>query len=252
MSDYSFFTLRSAIERLPQESREWGKAALLVHSKDYIDFVTSATQKDENDIVRASLDFASDSAFRQDFGPKLVELESLTNAGDLRFHSLTLYLFIRLLKPEFVIETGVAHGKSSAAILLGLHHNQVGQLLSLDVVPDGNLPDGSTTSMSGRETGWLVPEFLRNRWNLVIEDSVGYLRRAKREGLIGQVDFFFHDSLHTFEHLSSELDEISSIMSNSGLIVADNMEMESGRALEDFGRRTHRKVHRFGNLGFLA
>ena len=86
----------------------------------------------------------------------------------------------------------------------------------------------------------------------VIEDSVGYLRRAKREGLIGQVDFFFHDSLHTLEHLSSELYEISSIMSNSGLIVADNMEMESGRALEDFGRRTHRKVHRFGNLGFLA
>lgn len=244
----SWAELRQAIEKLPPETREWEKVSLLLASDDYLEFIKLATWASAPNILAAGRDYADDAKFRLHFGPRLTELEGLRDAGDLRFHSVTLYLLVRLLQPNLLVETGVAHGKSSSAILLGLDHNGAGHLLSVDVVPDGVSQDGSTTSMSGRDTGWLVPEYLRHRWTLEIQDSVGFLRGW---GGGDSVDIFFHDSLHTFDHLSAELVEVENLMSSSGLIIADNLEMESGRALEIFASRTGATVCSFGNLGFL-
>lgn len=60
-----------------------------------------------------------------------------------------LYLLVRLIKPNQVIETGVSSGASSAYI-----DNEKGKLYSIDLPPD-NLPQG-------KKSGWIVSEKLRD------------------------------------------------------------------------------------------
>ena len=54
------------------------------------------------------------------------------------FDCETIYLLVRSLKPETVVETGVCYGASSAYILQALKDNGRGVLYSIDL---GNPPD---------------------------------------------------------------------------------------------------------------
>jgi hypothetical protein len=106
----------------------------------------------------------------------------------------SLYLLTRLIKPDCIIETGVASGASSAYILRALHDNKNGQLYSIDLPPD-NFPKGKTS-------GWIVPQYLKSRWTLHIGDSKDLLDPLLYD--LGQIDCFVHDSLHTYEHMMWE------------------------------------------------
>lgn len=106
----------------------------------------------------------------------------------------SLYVLIRLLKPNRILETGVASGASSAYILRALHDNGKGKLFSIDLPPD-DLPEGKTV-------GWIVSEHLRERWSLRIGDARDLLKPILDE--IEEIDCFIHDSLHTYEHMMWE------------------------------------------------
>jgi cephalosporin hydroxylase len=106
----------------------------------------------------------------------------------------SLYMIIKLTKPDLVLETGVASGASSTYILRALHDNKKGELYSIDLPPD-NLPEG-------QKVGFVVPESLRSRWSLHIGDSKELLQPLLDE--IGKIDSFIHDSLHTYEHMMWE------------------------------------------------
>src|SRR5579863_2368428 len=97
----------------------------------------------------------------------------------------------RLLKPQIVIETGVAYGASSAYMLQALHINGRGTLYSIDL-PNSFVPD------SAAFVGAAVPARLRSRWKLNLGSSRRLLRHVLRE--VGGVDLFIHDSLHTYNH----------------------------------------------------
>lgn len=105
-----------------------------------------------------------------------------------------LYLLVRLIKPNIVVETGVSSGASSAYILCALNDNDRGKLYSIDLPPD-NLPPG-------KGSGWIVPQFLRHRWSLHIGDATNLLASLLNE--IGMIDCFIHDSLHTYDHMMWE------------------------------------------------
>jgi len=62
-----------------------------------------------------------------------------------------LYVVVRLMKPDVVVETGVGAGKSSAFILKAMEKNGKGVLHSID------LPDEKQSS------GWIVQDDLRSR-----------------------------------------------------------------------------------------
>lgn len=106
------------------------------------------------------------------------------------------YTIVRALRPEAVLETGVAHGYSSAVILQALEDNGRGRLYSVDLprFRPGIVPF----------TGGAVPQRLRSRWELHLGSDrrmlPGLLRRT------GPVGFLFYDSdtayqamLHTWE-----------------------------------------------------
>jgi predicted O-methyltransferase YrrM len=100
------------------------------------------------------------------------------------------YAIARLARPTTVLETGVAHGFSTAAILQALEDNGHGRLYSVD------LPMFRPGSVV--HTGDAIPARLRGRrWELHLGSDrrvlPGLLRR------IGPIDFLFYDSDTAYE-----------------------------------------------------
>jgi predicted O-methyltransferase YrrM len=156
--------------------------------------------------------------------------------------SATLYLLVRLIKPERIIETGVSAGVSSTYILRALHDNNKGKLHSIDLPPD-NLP-------SGKKCGWLVPEALRNRWHLHIGDAKDLLEPLLDS--LQRIDFFIHDSLHTYEHMMWEFRTAWKFLRLQGLFLAHDV--GRNKAFSDFMQekgvpwRNYRVFHVLGGF----
>jgi predicted O-methyltransferase YrrM len=123
------------------------------------------------------------------------------------------YLACRLLKPTIAVETGVAYGVTSAYILAALDENGQGSLHSVDLAPLG----GDASSWVGA----LAPERLRSRWQLHVGTS-----RAKLPEILalGPIDFFLHDSLHTYSTMRWEMQTAWASLRPGGVMMADDIQ----------------------------
>lgn len=156
---------------------------------------------------------------------------SFGHAGD--FDVAILYVLIRTEKPEVVVETGVASGRSSAFILQALADNNKGRLYSIDLpqfyegrAPGTYLHEGSRSELRGfvpkdREPGWLVPRHLRNRWELILEDSKSKLPKLVKR--LGSIDLFFHDSDHSYNTMRFEFEETWPYIPKGGFMLSDDV-----------------------------
>jgi predicted O-methyltransferase YrrM len=130
-----------------------------------------------------------------------------------------LYLAVRALKPELVVETGPFNGTASAFLLQALEDNGAGRLLSFD------LPDAADALdvrlPAGREPGWLVPDRLRRRFELVLGDTRTTLR--PRLAAEPPVDLFLHDSLHTTRQMLFEYRAAWRRLRPGGLLLSDDV-----------------------------
>lgn len=128
----------------------------------------------------------------------------------------TLYVLCRILKPEIVVETGVADGFSSAFILQALEKNGKGRLYSID------LPNQEGQVISGgRQTGWLVSDELKSRWELILGDSRVQLPALCQR--LKSIDLFYHDSDHSYQNMTFEFNSAFDFVKSSGLIVSDDI-----------------------------
>jgi predicted O-methyltransferase YrrM len=135
------------------------------------------------------------------------------------------YAVCRLLRPDVVVETGVARGISSAFLLQALAMNGKGALWSVDLPP--------LSEAIADQTACLVPEGLRGRWHLLR----GPTRRLLPQ-LVSQlpaIDVFLHDSLHTFWNMSREFRTVWPKLREGGVLISDDV--EQNRAFETFARR---------------
>jgi predicted O-methyltransferase YrrM len=134
------------------------------------------------------------------------------------------YAICRAVRPRVVVETGVAHGVTSAYILQALSENEQGALFSIDLPPLG--------SKSAAYTGCFVPEELRSRWSL----HIGSARKLLPEifALAGAPTLFVHDSLHTYAHMKWELSHAMAVLRPGGVLIADDI--EGNRAFEEAAR----------------
>ena len=154
---------------------------------------------------------------------------------------LNQYAAVRALKPNCVIETGVANGVSSSYLLLALRKNGQGCLHSVGLADPAFLP-------AGKEPGWLVPEWLRSGWQIHLGDARDIL--PSLFGQLGSIDVFIHDSLHTYEHMMWEFETAYPYLRPGGLLFADDALWND--AFHDFARKAGaHEAHILRGVGFL-
>jgi predicted O-methyltransferase YrrM len=131
------------------------------------------------------------SEFKTWYNAKESELMNLIrNSGVCSdFDCAVLYLLVRSVKPDIVVETGVLYGSSSAHILEALQENGTGQLYSIDLPNDPDQPSQD----------FFVRDVVKGRWQLIIGDAKVEL--PKLLSRLNRIDLFFHDSLHSFDHM---------------------------------------------------
>ena len=148
----------------------------------------------------------------------------MIHAADMSLARLC-YAVCRLRKPSVVVETGVAHGVSSAFLLKALSANGSGELWSIDLPP---LAEGADD-----QVGRLVPADLRPRWHLLRGRSRHLLPKLVSE--LPAIDLFLHDSLHTHRNITFEFRTVWPKLSPGGLLLSDDVELN--RAFENFAGR---------------
>jgi len=124
------------------------------------------------------------------------------------------YITCRILKPDIVVETGVAYGVTSAFILKALQVNDKGILYSIDLPPLGK--------DANNFVGYLVPEELKNRWVLYRGVSKRVLPNLLSQ--LKKVDIFIHDSLHTYWNIRRELQLVTPYLSRPAAVIADDIQ----------------------------
>lgn len=127
--------------------------------------------------------------------------------------SVLLYLICRILKPEKVVETGVAYGRSSTLILQALHDNNFGNLYSIDY--------SFRPWESKKMLGSMIPDYLRNRWKLVYGMSKKKLKPLLNS--LGKIDIFIHDSAHTYENMMFEFSTSWPHINKNGFLISDDL-----------------------------
>ena len=157
----------------------------------------------------------------------------------------TLYILARIFKPKVLVETGVASGVSSSFILNALSKNNQGKLYSIDL-PNAEI----VTSLipEGKESGWIIPDNLRDRHELIIGDSKKELPKILDK--LGTIDWFFHDSLHTYDFMTWEYNQAWGYLSSPGLLLSDDITWNS--SFKDFSKKVKAKNWAtFYNLGVI-
>jgi predicted O-methyltransferase YrrM len=174
---------------------------------------------------------------------------------------LILYGLARALKPACIIETGVAAGISTSFFAAALVENESGRLFSIEFPPNATngssannrrkpLDDGSLYSWSENGVGWAIPLALRDRLaerhQLILEDARTALPRLL--AAISQVDIFFHDDLHTPDHMLWEYESVWPRLRPGGVLISDDV----NHGWIKFCRRHHLRGAAFNNLDRLC
>lgn len=132
------------------------------------------------------------------------------------------YVATRVTRPRVVVETGTFSGGLSTFLLRALADNGGGRLVSLDIPAYEPIEDAIHYPLPlGQEPGWLIPEELGDRLDLVLGDARRTLPPAlERAGGIG---LFVHDSLHTVRHMLFEYRHAWRHLEPGGLLLSDDV-----------------------------
>jgi predicted O-methyltransferase YrrM len=170
---------------------------------------------------------------------------SLMHNGDVELARFC-YAMSRALAPSVILETGVAYGVTSAYLLQAIEVNQTGKLWSVDLPPLGRHAEDYV--------GFLVPKSLRSQWALRRGSTRRLLPRLLP--LVGQIDVFVQDSLHTYRTITDEIRMVWPCLRPGGVVIADDI--GKNRAFADFADRVHhsgcfviQEVHKDSMFGIL-
>ena len=184
----------------------------------------------DNQFLDSIANKSNEASGKQPFSLKVLAID--------RPSYLALYVLCRALKPTVVVETGVASGMSSSYLLRALDKNGKGKLYSIDVpwhtVTQNWKPHFSEETLTAmpieKTSGWIIPDFIRSRWELIIGKSTEKLPQLLNN--VGPVDVFFHDSEHTYDNMFWEFKTVWPALKKGGILLAHNI--EATNAFVDF------------------
>ncbi len=202
-------------------------------------FVRDLTGANTSEIQKYTAEITSNREFhsclegkRNSFGRRLFSSWGWGIGAPL---SLVLYALCRKLRPDTVVETGVAAGVSSAYILCALEANKHGALYSID------LPSWLGT----RQSGWLIPDYLRQRWQLILGSSSEKLSPLLEE--LRTIDIFLHDSEHSYKNMLWEYQTAWAHLKTGGILLSHNIDVND--AFPDFCENARAKAFLLANMG---
>jgi predicted O-methyltransferase YrrM len=165
--------------------------------------------------------------------------------------ALFLYWLVRRGKPRTIVQTGVCNGLSAAFMMLGLAKNgPEGMLHVIDLPPVFNPNDPAWTVEGnvygfvipeGKTSGWLVPDAYRDRFEVWNGDAKDLL--PKMVDKIDAIDFFYHDSDHTYNHMMFEFHQAKRKLKRGGLVVGDDVSWNA--SMWDFADEFHVPSYNF-------
>jgi len=239
--------LRATAGDAELESRKGDLLKASSHYMEFISRVTGARRASIESLIDECAHFlATDSDLKAKFGLLARHSESGVATGEIRVHSYTLYVLVSALRPEWFLETGVANGKSSLMMLKSMAANGTGRLVSIDMATV-ETSGADRHKAAGMDIGWLVPDHLRDRWDLRIGSSHDIL--PKMSGDAPKFDIFMHDSLSNYENMMFEYTQARRLIKPCGLLISDDIETCS--AFDEFTRREGADVVCFGTLGVM-
>ncbi len=146
---------------------------------------------------------------------------------------LLLYFLVRKFKPACVVETGVAKGWSSLAILQSLEKNNLGNLYSSDF-PYFRLKDPE------KDIGILVQdENLKKRWHLDIRgDEIALPKISKLLGKT-KIDLFHYDSDKSYSGREYAVKTLKYNFSQNTIIIFDDI--DNNLHFKDFVKNENHK-----------
>jgi predicted O-methyltransferase YrrM len=179
-------------------------------------------------------------------------LAGWVNMTDAQF----LYWVVRRTKPKVIVQTGVSNGLSSAFMMLALAKNgPQGRLhvIDLPAIFDPNEPKWTRAGTvygfvipQGKSSGWMVPDIYRDRFDVQIGDAKVLLPALVDR--LDQIDLFYHDSDHTYNHMTFEFEEAERKLAPNGLVIADDISWNA--SLWDFADRHRLPSYNYcGSMG---
>ncbi len=170
------------------------------------------------------------------FDKAIFARDQVDSADWFAFERILIYVLVRHLRPTRCLETGVYYGGNSAFLLAALHRNGEGCLTSIDL-PDSTIRRNADDYTAARHPlvgdselyderlrpGFIIPSYLKDRWELVQGDSL--VEIPKRSDVF---DFYVHDSDHAMEFQHDELTAALACLSASATIVADDIDWSNG------------------------
>lgn len=199
----------------------------------------------------------SNEIFNSDVIGKLKSFEQRLKKNGLytgtvnEMQGLLIYAMIRALKPDTVLETGVASGLSSSCILLALDKNKKGELYSIDLPWEEDSESFAWATMipKGCVSGWLIPDKLRYRWILKLGRSCDVMPSLLTE--LKGVDIFLHDSDHSYECMIFEYEKAWPYIRQGGVLLSHDIELNN--AFADFSSNLNVKAFNWrGSFGWIV
>ena len=126
-----------------------------------------------------------------------------------------LYFLVRKFKPNTIVETGVAAGHSSRAILHAIRYNKTGKLFSSDF-PYFRIKDPE------KYIGILVEDELRINWSLRIEGDK--INISKFLDVIEKIDLFHYDSDKSYYGKKRTFNQIKNKIKSGSILIFDDIQ----------------------------
>jgi predicted O-methyltransferase YrrM len=179
--------------------------------------------KDINDRIRFTRE-------KYEFKKGIFNMLDIDTIDWFAFERVLIYVLIRFIKPENVLETGVYYGGNSAFALRALDKNKKGKITSIDF-PDYEIRESNSDSTRhslvgdtelytpNLRPGFMVPLRLKERWNLIEGDSLAII-----PNLDIQFDMYIHDSDHSMQFLLKEMELAWNKLSENAIFLVDDID----------------------------
>lgn len=149
-----------------------------------------------------------------------------------------LYWLVRVFHPQTAVETGVASGASSRAILQAMFANGSGHLYSSDLA----------VYLPQEHSGLCVDDEMKSRWSLLHRGDRINIPLILRQ--TASIDLFHYDSAKDAEEMRWVVNQVEPLLSRTAVVVLDDIDRHS--FMRHYVQGLEKSWFIFGSVGVVG